>query len=97
MCTTTFCQGKTQRWALAWTFQPNIRLKVKIFLFFEKYLREKFYFVKINNSNEPKKIKSPLKLILPESSLTPYDFQSARFWLLDVLRSLEVDTVIIFV
>lgn len=24
----TFCQGKTQRWALAWTFHDNMRLKV---------------------------------------------------------------------
>ena len=24
----TFCQGKTQRWALAWTFHDNMQLQV---------------------------------------------------------------------
>lgn len=29
MSTTTFCQGKTQRWAICWTFDPVITLKVR--------------------------------------------------------------------
>jgi len=32
--TTEFCQGKTMRWGLAWTFDPNITFPVGLFYHF---------------------------------------------------------------
>ncbi|XP_062617286.1 RNA N6-adenosine-methyltransferase mettl16-like [Saccostrea cucullata] len=72
---TEFCQGKTMRWGIAWTFDTNLSFPRSLF----------------QESKKNKKLSAPLTYTVPQSAVDVYDVEHVADKLMGILKSLEIE------
>ncbi|XP_078335902.1 RNA N(6)-adenosine-methyltransferase mettl16-like [Crassostrea virginica] len=73
--TTEFCQGKTMRWGIAWTFDTNISFPRSLF----------------QDTKKNKKLAVPLTFVVPQSAVSDYDVEHVANKMAEIFQALQIE------
>ncbi|XP_048767709.2 RNA N6-adenosine-methyltransferase mettl16-like isoform X2 [Ostrea edulis] len=75
--TTEFCQGKTMRWGVAWTFDANVSFPRSLF----------------QDNKRNKKLAVPLTYAVPQSAVSVYDVEQVTDRVLGLIKALQIEYI----
>lgn len=75
--TTEFCQGKTMRWGIAWTFDTSVTFPRSLF----------------QDTKKSRRLAVPLTFVVPQSAFSVYDVEHVANKVEEMLKVLQIENV----